>query len=60
MKLIRQWVMWLDDLLAKGEKEVLKPFFSVRQEWTISEPDWCEEDSTLKFCGLEVGGCSKR
>ena len=53
--------VYIDDLLATGEKEVLKPFFDrVRQEWTISEPDWCEEDSTLKFCGLEVGGCSKR
>eukprot|EP00435_Cladocopium_sp_Y103_P069412 s890_g33.t1 len=47
--------VYIDDLLATGEDEVLRSFFDrVRQEWSISEPEWCEEGSTLRFCGLEV------
>ena len=47
--------VYIDDLLVTGEKEVVSTFFTcLRKEWTISDPDWCEGDSTLRFCGLEV------
>ena len=45
--------VYLDDLLATGEEPVLKSFFfdGVQKEWAISEPEWCKEDSILRFCG---------
>eukprot|EP00435_Cladocopium_sp_Y103_P040850 s2478_g11.t1 len=66
---LRKWVggvwqtvghlaIYIDDLLITGEKPVVRDFLErVKQEWSVSEPEWCTQKSTLRFCGVEVSRC---
>ena len=47
--------VYIDDLLVTGEQTLVEDFLErVKKEWSVSEPEWCTSDATLRFCGVEV------
>ena len=48
-------IVYVDDIAMFGPQAMLEALgLSIKEEWTISGPNWAEPESPLLFCGMEL------